>query len=226
MGMTLSELRTRVRANHASRSDKNTDIDEFINEALRALAQAHTWKDLVVEYSTTLTADVYRYAFPTDMKECFAMRLIDGTDSRFLTEKTKRWYMEYEPYPSGQTTARPSVYAVDGNYFEVYPVPDDAYVIYLLYAKWPATLTEDSDEPAIDDADSAIIAHATADLYFLQALYEDGREWERRYEKAMREAVRQDNKRPGWRPQIGDTGAGGRGLPADYWDRPDIGLRW
>ena len=82
MALTLAQLITRVEDN-AGRTDKtDAQIVQWLNDALKAVARKHIWKDLVVEYEFTLVVSQFREAFPSDMKECLGIRIIDGTSSR------------------------------------------------------------------------------------------------------------------------------------------------
>ena len=66
MALTLSQLRTRVQSN-TNRTDKDTQIDNSINDAIRDIGRHREWKDLRIEKEITLTTDTYRYAFPLSL---------------------------------------------------------------------------------------------------------------------------------------------------------------
>lgn len=224
MGLQLSELITRVRdVTGRSNATQTTDaqITRLLNDAQRASARRHNWRDLYIEKETTLTADTYRYSLPSDMKVCMGMRIIDGSSSRTLHEKTKTWLNWREPYPATRSSGKPTYYCIDGNYFELYPPPDSAYTLYINYVYWPVEMSEDSDTPSVDDLDDALIAYAASDLYAMIEMNEQSDWWRERYDKMLKEAKAVDMSRPAWLPKRSERG---RGLPADYWKNPFIGL--
>jgi len=224
MALTLSELRTRVQTN-TNRTDKDTQIDVAINDAIKDIGRHREWKDLRIEKEITLTIDTYRYAFPSDMNTCLSMKIYDGTESVELMERTKEWLNRAVPAPASDGTARPQYYAVDGNYYELYPVPNEAYTVRILYLRWPAELTLDSQACDIDGIDDVVVSLATSGVYASLGQLDMANYWENKYLRSRKDASIADSRRPNYHGESDGITLGGsrRGLPANYWNRPDIG---
>lgn len=223
MGLQLSELLTRVGYN-TNRSDIDTRVTAFLNDGLREIARRHSWRDLHIERSSTLTAGTYRYSFPTDMNMFLGLRIIDDAESEWLITRDKGWLNRYEPYPAGESTGKPEYVCQDGNYYELYPRPDEAYTVYINITRWPATLSSSSDTPDIDDVDDVLIAYATYQAFASLAQYDNAAWWAAEFERRFRRARLQDGE---WPTQVfqrdGVTSETPVGLPSDYWHRPDVG---
>ncbi len=224
MGLNTEELIARVQRN-TNRTDKDTAILDFLNDALKVMARRHEWRDLRIVRTTTLTTGEFRYSFPDDMRDTHGIRIIDSTSSVLLVEKTKLWLNNLEPNPDSDSVAKPAFYAVDGNYFEVFPRPDQDYTIYLDMTRWPTALVNDADTPELDQVDDVLVAYATAELYASIQMLTESERWERRFETRFKAAWMQDNSRPNHQPvQDGVVTAGGVGPVSDYWNRPFVGL--
>lgn len=220
MALTKAQLVSRVQT-ITERDDLDTYILQFLNDGLKKIARDHTWRDLMIEKTTTLTADAYRYSFPSDMKECLGLRIIDDAESVWLTEISQVRLDAYEPLPSSRGSGRPSYYAVDGDYFEIFPPPDSAYSLRIRYNRWPDELVQDSDVPDIDQVDDVLSSMAAAEIFALVGDFDSSRQWEARAAGRMKDARIQDMRRPVWRPVPGSAPRRGV-LPADYWNRPDV----
>jgi len=227
MALTLTQLISRVRDNTGrsnTTTTTNARIAGYLNDAQRVLARRWMWRDLMIQYETSLTTGTYRYAFPSDMKECLGLRIIDDASSVWLHDRSKRWLDQYEPYPDGRGTAKPAYYCVDGNYFELFPRPDSDYTLYIRFSRWPTEFatTQMSATCSIDQADDCLEAFATARLFKSLQLFTEAREWTGEFEVAYRDARIQDAKRPLWTPQPdGVIGAGAVGPPSEYWNNAD-----
>ena len=78
-------------------------------------------------------ADTKTYDFPSDYLWCYSIRLIDGTSSRIL-ERVLPIEMDTKiPYPEDLATGRSKYWIPRGTQFEIYPIPDDAYSLYIYY---------------------------------------------------------------------------------------------
>lgn len=223
MALQLSELITRVDYN-TNRSGLDTRVTAHLNDGLREMARRHAWRDLHIERSASLTQSTYRYSFPSDMNEFYGLRIIDGTESEWLQIKTKFWLNQYAPYPAGDSEGKPEYVCVDGGYFEVNPVPDEAYTVYINMTKWPATLSNSSDTPDIDGVDDALIAYATYQLYASLSQFENANYWQMEFERRLRNARIADGSEPvAMHTRDGVVSGQPTGLPSEYWHRPDIG---
>ncbi|MHC1596740.1 MAG: phage adaptor protein, partial [Methermicoccaceae archaeon] len=197
---TLEELRDEVRANLRRDSTALTDerIDRFINWAIRGIASFYTFEEMRTTSTTATEADVKSYSFPTNMKDIFTIRLIDGASSRKLIYVHPREFDTLIPYPEQNTTGRSRWYVDYGSSFELYPIPDDTYSLQMRISEYPSELSANSDTPDLVGKDELIVAEAT--LIGWQHLREDTEVtfWRKRRQELMLQAIRSDHSAEDW----------------------------
>ncbi len=210
--MNLSELRTEVRdvINRSVDAFSNADIDENINRVLRVVAIGFTFEDMRKTYSTSTIADQKIYNYPTDMKDVYSLRLIDGASSRKLLVKNQRAFDKMYPYPEQQSTGRPEVYVDYGSYFQVHRVPDAAYEIHMRCSIYPAVMSTDAAEPLITGIDPAIVAGASAFSFARIREPEFAEYWNGVYLRLIQNAIGGNHSAEDWTP----TGVGFSLLPS------------
>lgn len=227
MALTLAQLITRVENNIGRTDPSDANVVDWLNDALRTLARRHDWRDLYVsDYSFNMTAGTYRYNFPSDMKACYGIRMIDGSSSRWLIEKTRRWLNQYEPYPDSMSNARPSYYCADGVSFDIIPPPDSAYTGYINYAEWPDEFSESTTTATADitNVDDVLIAYACAEFYRSKGQDDRANHWEAVFERRFRDARIVDNQRPAMMPVVDGVVSPHRlGPSSEYWNDPGVG---
>jgi hypothetical protein len=136
----------------------------------------------------------------------------------------QRTFDEYHPYPEINTTNRPEVYTPFGNAFDLYPIPNAVYTMYIRTIQWPTVISSTSS--AIDyfpDKDDIIVSCMTSDGFKHLQMFEDGVLWENEYIKLIREAISVDTRYPDYEPV-------GRGFDSnydliylgDYWNQTDV----
>ena len=222
--LTLAQLITRIEDNAGRTDQSDAQCVDWLNDCLHTLARRHNWRDLhVPDSSATMTIGTFRYSFPTGMKTCHGIRLINGTASKWLIERTRRWLNQYEPYPAGSSNGIPSFYCVDGNSFDLYPPPDTAYTYYVNYTKWPTAFSSATTTATceITDIDDVLVAYGTAELF--RKLGQDDRaaSWDMVFERRYRDARIDDDSRPNFMPvHDGVITAGHVGPPSSYWNDP------
>ena len=225
-GMTLAQLIARLKDNSARTDQSNAQCVDWLNEAQRTLARRHNWRDLETETSSTLDTDEYRYAFPTNMKACRGIRIIDGQASTWLHERTKRWLNQYEPNPAAASGSKPLYYCVDGNYFEFPAPPDDDYTYYINYQKWATAFSTDDTTARCDigGVDDALIAYGTAELFRKLGQDERANHWEAVFQRRYHDARVADNDHPNFMPITdGVIHASGATRHGSYWNDPEVG---
>ena len=77
------EVRTTLRRKIDALSDIR--VNRFINWGQRRLARNYTFPEMKQYSDVTITADTYRFPFPTRMKDLVSLTLQDGSMSRKLT---------------------------------------------------------------------------------------------------------------------------------------------
>ena len=223
MALTLSELRTRVKqaTGRTGTAVPNQDalIAQYLNDALRVTARYANWRDLAVNRTATLAVGTTRYAFPTDLKQLVSMRLKDGTGSALMTEISGRALDAAAPDLATEGVGVPTCYAVDGNYFEIYPPTDAAYGLAIRGFKFPPEMVVDSDNPAVDGIDDVLIHFATADLFASMGMLAEAEYFRAKGKDALAAAAAEDARRPAWYPEEPVAGE----LPvSNYWGNPFV----
>ena len=114
--------------------------------------------------------DVARYSPPTDTKNILGITLQDGASSRPLKAIYFRLFDQLRPNLRQTTAARPTHYIDYGSYFELYPLPDKAYPMYVRYSKYPTPFSE--SKVVMEDCEDAWTAKSnvtsTADTAFVK----------------------------------------------------------
>lgn len=142
--MQLSEMRDEVQAIFAERSDVTDAIaDDYINANYRRLAMSFRFYEL--EQSTTFAtvSGTDSYSVPTGCRETIS--LVDTTNRVKLTPKSVDW-LEMQDRTSNSSSP-PEFYVRFGSDYLLWPIPDGAYTVRVLYTKLPDELSADADEP-------------------------------------------------------------------------------
>ena len=170
-----------------------------LNNTLMRTARAHNFKELYylstsVAGTSITVASTDSYTLPTDWSEILSIRIINGTGSVKLVFIPNRTWDKYAPYPAGDANGIPLYYTVLSNTtFNIYPRPDDAYVMPIRYIKSPALIS--STATLIDytpDKDDIIVAGMTRDAFNFLQLYEDAVAWGNIYKEELKAAIEGD----------------------------------
>ncbi len=134
------ELKTAT-ANWLTRDTLVNRIPEFI-----ALGEHRLYADLRVRFmetsaAVTITTSVRTSALPTSFLQARSI-YISGSPNKRLEQRTP---VEYWSIYADLPTAKPAVYAVEGENFTWGPLPDNNYTANVLYYKRPAALSADAD---------------------------------------------------------------------------------
>ncbi len=108
----------------------------------------------------TITAYRERLAKPDECRYIYNVRLIDGSMSRKLTAMTPRRMDLFEPFAASCNFARPTNYIEWKDWLQLYPIPDDTYVIKIRYYKWQTAFAAGSSVAEIENIDDIIITAA------------------------------------------------------------------
>ena len=113
----------------------------------------------------TLTAYRERLAKPDDCRYIYSIRLIDGGMSRKLLPMTPRRMDLFEPFAAQSNTSRPTNYVEWKDWLQLYPIPDDTYVIKIRYYKWQTAFASVSTTAEIDHIDDIIVKAAAIHVW-------------------------------------------------------------
>jgi len=100
----------------------------------------------------TVTAYRERLAKPDSCRYIYDIRLIDGAMSRKLIAMPARRMDLFIPFASQWSVQRPTHYVEWKDWIQLYPIPDDTYIIKIRYYKWHTfSATDYSTVEYIDD---------------------------------------------------------------------------
>lgn len=119
-------------------TDINTIIQQKFDRFWAIVDEAHQgWWDKEGTI-TTVTGQAY-LALPTDCKAVKAMDRLDGSDYVEMVQvglsERNRW---------GSSRGKPQAYRLSSRGLELYPTPDAAYTLRVIYTPKPDTLDEDT----------------------------------------------------------------------------------
>ena len=146
-----------------------------INQSETTIKVASTylnaWSNVIVDItgagSGTHTVTAYRERFekPSTCRYIYDIRLIDAAMSRKLTAMTPRRMDLFVPFAIQENTARSTHYIEWKDWIQLYPIPDDTYVIKMRYYKWQDAFDEDTDTAEISHIDDIIIKAAAIHIW-------------------------------------------------------------
>jgi hypothetical protein len=178
----------------------NFGID-VLNRTMTKMSRKHDFRECRKIFSDSTTASVKNYAFPTGYKTIYDLRLIDGSSSRKLEHAQGQKFDELVSYPEGNSEGHPSFYVPYGNNFDLYPIPDASYVMYIKCTVWPTVVTALTDTVTYDsDKDDILVYGMTEELFGLLQMHEDSGVYNAKFQANLRQAIDLDGKYPDWNP--------------------------
>ena len=136
-----------------------------------ASSYLNAWSNTTIDITDTgvgthtVTAYRERLAKPDECRYIYSIRLIDGAMSRKLILMTPRKIDLYEPFASQSNNARPENYIEWKDWVQLYPIPDNTYVIKIRYFKWQTAFASGSSTAEIDHIDDIIIKAAAIHIW-------------------------------------------------------------
>ena len=196
---------------------------DVLNRAMNRLSRKHDFRECRKIYTTSTVDGTKSYAFPTGYKTIYDLRLIDGTSSRKLEHAQGQQFDQMVAYPEGQSEGRPVWYVPYGNAFDLYPIPDTAYVMYIKCTIWPTIVTATTDLVTYaPDKDDLLVYNMTEELYQLLQMHEDSAIWNAKFQVSLREAIDVDGKYPDWNPVAIGFGYTQSRYVGDPWKDPFV----
>lgn len=184
--------------------------------------------DLLQAQATASTvASQAAYSFPSNFRNIYSIRLIDGTNSRKLS-CVMPWQMDnLIPNAAAETTQRSWFYVPykDAGTFELYPIPDGVYTLKLRYSYWPSDFTSSSATSQFTNCDDALICYTTMFAFrWLQEL-KDAAYWEKAGDEIVDQAKKlsdEINQFPDWAPVADGFSVSPSAQAGDYYNNPFI----
>ncbi len=174
--MDYSTLKSRV-AGELNRDDLTTLVATWVNEARKQIADGtlpipglgfHRFSWLYLNTTVSLVSGTALYDWPSDCID--EISLFYPTKNKPLVKVEDPAYMDALYYDGNDydATGVPANYLLRGTQYEIYPIPDAAYTIYLRYYALPAALSNTGDQETIDTKIPEIIISAAS---LLGAIY-------------------------------------------------------
>lgn len=210
--MTLGTIRTAVRERLDDPTFDTAKIDRWTNWVLDDVYTRYQFP--FMETTTTLdTVDgTQEYAFSSIASDVDKIRSIIDVTNEYTLEYVDPTELD-ETYQDQSDDAenKPQYWTVRDGSVKLYPIPDDAYTLKVIYKKVPAKLSVASDSPEIPERYSELIvlgvyqkAHEWNDDYDYASVIE--RQYEQKLMKMIndyKETSGQLNQIPYERPEIG-----------------------
>jgi hypothetical protein len=164
---TLSAMRTRVASHVGSRTDKNTQIDLFLNMAQADLGNRHDFGELKTTDSTgALAITDYTEALPATIRKVERVTIKDASSNYWTPDLIgKDEFRAMWPEVIPQTSGPSSECFIENRTIYFSHKADVAYTIYLDGVKYTTDMSGDSDTPTLTGMDDILIAQATGYLY-------------------------------------------------------------
>lgn len=194
----VSRLGTTTTKSGTTLSNFGLDV---LNRIMVRMSRKHDFRECRKIYYTSTVDGTKNYAFPTGYKTIFDLRLIDGTSSRKLEHLQGQYFDEMVAYPEGESEGRSAWYVPYGNNFDLFPIPDTTYTLYIKCTIWPTILAATTDSVIYDsDKDDLLVYGLSEELFQLMQMHEDAAVWGAKFKMALRDAIDVDGKYPDWNP--------------------------
>ena len=226
--MTLSEMKVEVRAAFGGANNTSMDsrLTSLFNLAQTRLARKHDFEELKtrgdlgpIVITADPTADM-TIALPTSprIRQLYTIVLVDGTNSRKLTQVTNKEWETRIPYGEEFSTGRPDIYKRWGDTLYLWRVPDAVYQLRSHYSTWPTAFSTDETVTSdLDDKDDLLIT--LVDIWAATSLDRPDRAnyfwaiFKSMYEEAFQQSIYQADL-------DGSGKALGGSTSTDYWKNP------
>ena len=216
----LSRLSTTTTRSGATMESKALD---WLNLTTQEMSNQHSFQEMWKLYNSSVVANSKTYAFPSTWKEIIEFRVIDGTNSRKLTQMPPQTFYRLVPYPEGESSGTPNCYVPFGATFDLYPIPDQAYIVYIRLVAAPTVIVTTTD--LIDynnDKDDLIVDGMTMRGFRFLQMHEDAAFYQKEYMRLMKEAVMADAYPPDWSPVGMGFSSTSKVSLGNYWNKIDV----
>jgi len=228
MALTHANLVLQV-IEDTGRSDKSDEIGNYVNRAQVIIVRDasvlhHDFTCMKKEKYVDTVNGQKTYTFPPKMKSFYDLRICESGDKRKLHTLTPRYQDLQRPYPEGDSEGLPVYYIPWGTYFELSPIPDDAYTMHLRCLLWPTDMTTGTSELLY--MDEVIIKCADWLTVLSLNLEKDIRRFKAEYRDMLNSAIRSDRDAHKYdlklkaQPFVSGISSLEAGELGDYWKKP------
>lgn len=224
MAMTRAEMVSQV-GEMTGRSDKDTEIAVYLNWGQIEVARAYTFTYMVKEKYMSTADGTENYAFPSTMKSFYSLRIQTSGYKRKLVNRTTKTKDLLVPYPDGESEGCPVYYNPWGRDFELSPIPDATYTLYLRCEVWPTDMAT-GDESDFLNMDDVLCEYGAWQLVKSLNLEKETARFRGEFRSSLAKVVKVDTKDIGGEEQlIAQPFADGSfmlapGEASDFWKKP------
>lgn len=240
MALTHAEIVTQVEED-TGRTDKTTQIGNYVNRGQNVIVRDasqmhHDFSCLKKERYTDTVDGTKTYGFPSDLKSFYDLRLggyYDEDEEEWtygragkMTPLTPMYQDSVRPYPERDSEGKPVHYIPWGRFFELSPIPDAIYRIYIRLLIYPSTMAT-GDTSDLLYMDEVLIKVADLLTVLSLNLEKDIRRFRSEYEELLKATIASDREAHKYDTTLHVTPfVGGRtvlqpGEATEYWLKPD-----
>lgn len=141
-------------------------LGSIINDSMQLVESNWNWSALRTTLQATTTSGTFNYVLTGAKNNLTILDVINSTDNFFMGYKTSSEYNElFMHHPDTNSPRYYSFNGVDSNgdtQVDLYPVPDDAYVINFNVIARSGDLVNDADNIVIPNLPIELLAYAMA----------------------------------------------------------------
>lgn len=190
-------------ATGAKRSDIHPRIRRYLNMSQRRIARAHRWEELkhvfeyTMSYQGTPSMDKV-VALPPNVRDLHSIRLIssDGRSRRLVHVPYPQWD-RIVPEPEFFDRRIPVWFTYYGRTLEVYPIPEQTYLLRARMDLWPAPFTGDAEQVSMLEGKDDVIVHMAASFAWRSVGDHDkSKEYFAIASRMLEEGIKDQNEKP------------------------------
>lgn len=193
----------------------STRIKQWLYWSHLTMARAYAFPELdadPIDYTLSTSTNVYTFTTLalTRIRQILGVRIIDGTNSRKLTQKLYRTFEEDYPNVAADSAQKPCEYTIYGRRIELDRLPDSAYTMRIRINQFPDDFASDSDTSDYLQKDDVIVAGAVVHAYISLQEIEDAKAWASIFAGRLQAAVSLVSEPQDWEPEGRAFGMNGR----------------
>jgi len=202
--LTLTQLQDEVRSGLGERTDLDSRLTRFLDQAQVKIARRHNWKELKRREALTLTYTgtpltdrflAFSSLTNTNPRLIYGITLRDSTTSWPITRIPQRTADRALPARDLYSTNKIRHYIQWNDKFEWSPVPDQAYALEMRLLIWPIALTG-SNTSDLDEKDDLIILDALRRAKQSLGMYDGALSIAKQFEFDIQDAIIEDAAKP------------------------------
>jgi hypothetical protein len=218
----ISEVRENIKRDTNGVSDVR--ILRWVNWAQGYLADLHSYEEMRYKDTSKVTnATDNSLTWPDRMKDLYSATVQDGARSQKLTYVLARDFDTIIPRPATYSKNIPTWYVDFGSTFELFPMPDAVYPVYIRISRYPTDIAAGTSS-ALLRKDALITAMATVFGFYSLREIEDAGYWGGEIVPALYEAsLTGDHSAEDWVPIARGFGVSSATITGKWWLNPFTG---